>query len=79
MTRPITVNVRNNSSRKSLTMLSSATPRQAFSEAGINANGIINIDGCTVNVGDLDRSFDELGVVGDEVTLYSVVKADNAR
>lgn len=78
MTRPIVVNVRNNSSRKSVTMMSSATPRQAFAEAGINANGIVNIDGCAITIGDLDRSFDELGIVGDETTLYSVVKADNA-
>ena len=75
----ITVRVGNGLQNVTKVVSNTATPRQVFEEAGINyARGITSIDTDIVRAGDLDRTFEELGVTG-ECVLYSVVKAEGAR
>ena len=54
------------------------TPRMMFEQANIDyARGTVSIDGSNLKVGEIDKTFAELGVT-DTCFLVSVVKADNA-
>ena len=57
---------------------SSATLRQVLEDAGVDyTRGGVNLDGATVGLGDLDKSFEQLGIT-EKCYLMQVVKADNA-
>ena len=57
---------------------SSATLRQVLEDAGVDyTRGGVNLDGATVGLGDLDKSFEQLGIA-EKCYLMQVVKADNA-
>lgn len=77
--RQIQVTVGSVTDKKKLVVSSGSTLRSAFKESGIEyAGGMIQLDGVNIGVGDLDRSFDDLGIVGEEALLISIIKGDNA-
>lgn len=77
--RQIQVTVGSVTNRKTEVVSSSTTLRETFEAASIEyAGGIIQLDGIHTNAGDLDRSFDELGIIGDKAMLISTIKGDNA-
>lgn len=69
-----------NTSTKTVVMRLDATPKQALAESSITYDrGIIYFEGNTLNTGDLNKSFAELGVTeGSDATLNVVIKQDNA-
>lgn len=73
--------VTNNTNREA-TIVDGATttPREIFESKGFQyETSQIFLDGCTVRPGDIDRTFTELGIVGDKVSLAAMAKVDNAR
>lgn len=80
----ITVNIGNNTTRKTLNCVDEyKTLREAFDEAGIDCSrGMVNLDGRTLQSGDLDNTFAYFGYDGsvnhDTCTLRVIAKADNA-
>lgn len=57
---------------------SSATLRQVLEDSDVDyTRGGVNLDGATVGLGDLDKSFEQLGIT-ERCYLMQVVKADNA-
>ena len=72
------VTVGNNVKREVKIVDSSTTLRRVLEDAGIDySRGGVNLDGASLVPGDLDKTFDQLGV-GDHCYLLSVQKADNA-
>lgn len=64
--------------RENIIVDSSATLREVLEEAGIDYTmGNTSLDGATLKAGDLDKSFDDFGIV-DRTFLLNVVKTDNA-
>ena len=54
------------------------TLREALEDAGIDYTiGIMNLDGCSLEPGDLDQTFADFGIT-EKCYLLNVVKADNA-
>ena len=54
------------------------TPKQALENAGINyTRATVILDGCTMTPEKMNKSFHDLGIVGD-ATLAVCVKLDNA-
>lgn len=76
----VQVQAGDNYKRETKVVPETTTPRQVLEELEINyAGGQVILDGATVGIGDLDKSFAELGIASDSrVTLYSVVKTCNA-
>ena len=75
----IKVVVGNNVSRDSVIVDSNTTLRQVLESQGVDyTRGDMNLDGCTLRAGDLDKTFDDFGIA-DKCFLLNVVKADNAR
>ena len=55
-----------------------ATLRQAIEQSGdAYTGGLLHLDGAPLKAGDLDKTFEELGVT-EKCFLLSVTKADNA-
>lgn len=55
-----------------------STPRQALEKNDIDfSRGAVSIDGCPVRIGDLDKTFAELGIT-EKCNISVVIKADNA-
>jgi hypothetical protein len=74
----IKVTMGNNVKRKTEILEESTTLREALESAEIDyTTGIMNLDGSTLNPGDLDKTFAEFGIV-EKCYLLNVVKADNA-
>jgi len=74
----IKVTMGNNLKRTSEIIDENTTLREALEEAGIDyTTGIMNLDGSTLEPGDLDRTFSDFGVK-DKCYLLNIVKADNA-
>jgi len=74
----IKVTMGNNVKRTSEVLDPSTTLRDALEDAGIDyTTGIMNLDGSTLNPGDLDKTFADLGIT-EKCYLLNVVKADNA-
>lgn len=74
----IKVTIGNNVKRKSEIVDENTTLREALEDAEIDYTaGIMNLDGSTINSGDLDRTFADFGIT-DKCYLLNVVKADNA-
>ena len=77
--RQIQVTCGSVTNRKSVVLSSGASLRSAFEEAEVDyAGATVQVDGINIGMGDLDRSFDDLGITGDKCMLIATVKADNA-
>jgi len=74
----IKVTIGNNVKRTSEIIDENTTLRQALEDAEIDyARGSMNLDGCTLTPGDLDKTFADFGIT-EKCFLLNVVKADNA-
>ena len=74
----IKVTMGNNVKRSSEILDENTTLREALEMAEIDyTRGVMNLDGSTLNPGDLDKTFAELGIT-EKCFLLNVVKADNA-
>jgi hypothetical protein len=74
----IKVTIGNNVKRTSEILDASTTLRSALETAEIDyTRGIMNLDGSTLNPGDLDKTFADFGI-SEKCYLLNVVKADNA-
>lgn len=79
----IKVVVGNNVKRETVLVPPTTTLRQALEQANIDySRGVMHLDGSSINPGDLNKTFAELGYDGtegrDKCFLLNVVKADNA-
>lgn len=75
----IQVTVGNNVSRKSVVVDENTTLRACLEENGVDyTRGTMHMDGATLQPGDLDKTFKDMGIA-ERTYLLSVVKADNAR
>lgn len=79
----IKVVVGNNVKRETILVPPTTTLRQALEQANIDySRGVMHLDGSSINPGDLNKTFAELGYDGtegrDKCFLLNVVKADNA-
>lgn len=77
----ISVNVRTNSTRKTVSTDITTTPKALFAELGIDTStSMINLDGAPITGADFNKTFENLGVTdGTAVSLSAIVKADGAR
>ena len=67
-----------NATRKKVMARKDSTPRAELKEQNISYdNGIIYYEGNTLNPGDLDNTFNDLGV-HEEASLNVIIKVDNA-
>ena len=74
----IKVTIGNNVKRKTEILDENTTLREALEDAEIDYTaGIMNLDGSTLNPGDLDKTFADFGIT-EKCYLLNVVKADNA-
>ena len=74
----IKVTIGNNVKRTSEILDENTTLREALESAEIDyTRGTMNLDGSTLNPGDLDKTFADFGIV-EKCFLLNVVKADNA-
>lgn len=74
----IKVTLITNAGRKSFPVSDDATPRKVFDDNNVNYSvGKPAIDSVPMGIGDMDKSFAELGIT-DSCYLTCVVKADNA-
>jgi hypothetical protein len=74
----IKVTIGNNVKRTSEILDKNTTLRAALEGAEIDyTRGIMNLDGSTLNPGDLDKTFADFGIT-EKCYLLNVVKADNA-
>lgn len=76
----ISVNVRTNSTRKTVSTDITTTPKALFAELGIDTStSMINLDGAPITGADFSKTFEELGIAdGTTVGLSAIVKADGA-
>lgn len=76
----ITVNVRTNTTRRAVSAEITATPREVFTEVGIDAStSMVNLNGMILSGVDFGHTFEELGVAdGSTANLNAIVKADGA-
>ncbi len=74
----VKVTVGNNVKRESVIVDSDTTLRTVLEDAGIDyTRGVMNLDGSSLNPGDLDKTFDDFHIT-EKCFLLNVVKADNA-
>jgi len=74
----IKVVIGNNLKREEKILDETTTLRAALETQGVDyTRGLTQIDGATLNPGDLDKTFADLGV-GEKCFLLNVVKGDNA-
>ena len=74
----IKVTMGNNVKRTSKILDENTTLREALEDAEIDyARGVINLDGSSLNPGDLDKTFADFGIT-EKCYLLNVIKADNA-
>lgn len=74
----VKVNVGNNVKRYPVFADSTATLRQILTDEGIDyTRGAMQLDGCPLQPGDMDKTLEDLGIQ-EECWLLNVVKADNA-
>ena len=75
----IKVTIGNNVKRSSEILDENTTLREALEEAGIDyTTGVMNLDGSTLEPGDLGCTFADFGIK-EKCYLLNVVKADNAK
>lgn len=77
----ISVNVRTNTARKTVSADITSTPKSVFSELGVDTStSMVNLDGVPLSGADFNKTFEELGVEdGSTASLNAIVKADGAR
>ena len=74
----IKVVIGNNVKRETKIVDENLTLRKALEDAGVDyTRGSVNMDGATLNPGDLDKTFAQHGIT-EKCYLLQVVKADNA-
>lgn len=74
----IKVTVGNNVKRETVIVDKTQTLRKTLEDAGVDyTKGMTTLDGSTLGLGDLDKSFEALGIT-EKAFLLNVVKADNA-
>mgnify|MGYP007113029326 CR=1 FL=1 len=74
----IQVTVGTNTKREKKIVEPHTTLREVLEESEVNYEvAQVHLDGCTLEPGDLDRSFSEIGIT-DTCYLIAVVKAENA-
>ena len=74
----IKVTMGNNVKRSSEILDENTTLREALENAGIDYTiGIMNLDGSTLEPGDMDMTFADFGIT-EKCYLLNVIKADNA-
>ena len=74
----IQVTIGNNLNRKKVMVNPNTTLREVLNENEIDyGSANMHLDGCSLQPGDLDKSFAELGITGN-CFLLAVIKADNA-
>lgn len=75
----VQVTVGNNLKREKVVVDGNATLRQVLEDNNVDyTRGVMHLDGSTLQPGDLDRTFDDMGIK-EKCFLLNVVKADNAR
>ena len=75
----IKVIVGNNVKKESVIVEGTATLRQVLEDAGVDySRGGVHLDGTTLRPGDLDKTFNDFGIV-EKAFLLAVQKQDNAR
>ena len=74
----IKVTIGNNVKRESVILDENTTLRSCLEVNNIDyTRGVIHLDGCSLNPGDLDKTFADFGIT-EKCFLFNVVKADNA-
>jgi len=74
----IKVTIGNNLKRESVIIDENTTLRSALEANGVDyTRGVTNLDGSSLNPGDLDKTFKDFGIA-EKCFLFNVVKADNA-
>lgn len=74
----IKVTVGNNVKREAVLVEKTSTLRSVLEENGIDyTRGVMHLDGSSLNPGDLDKTFEQMGIT-EKCFLLNVVKADNA-
>lgn len=76
----ISINVRTNTTRRTISADITATPKSVFTELGVDTStSMVNLDGTPLTGVDFNKSFEELGVAdGSTAALNAIVKADGA-
>lgn len=75
----IKVTIGTNTKRTNVIVPSNTTLRQVLEENDIDySTGALHLDGASLKPGDLDSSFEELGIT-EKAYLINVVKADSAK
>ena len=77
----LSINVRTNSCRRTVSADITSTPRRVFDELGIDTTGsFVNLNGAQFSASDFNKTFEELGVEdGGTANLNAIVKADGAQ
>jgi hypothetical protein len=77
----LSINVRTNTTRRTVSQDVTSTPRAVFNELGIDTStSMVNLNGTILSGADFDKSFESLGVAdGTTANLNAIVKADGAR
>ena len=76
----ISINVRTNIIRKTVSADITSTPKSVFAELRVDTStSMVNLDGATLSGADFNKSFEELGIEdGSTTSLNAIVKADGA-
>jgi len=74
----LNITIGTNTSRKKVIVEPNKVLREVLEENGVNTGvGTIHIDGTPLQVGDLNKTLEEIGVT-DKAYIISIAKADNA-
>ena len=76
----LSINVRTNTTRRTVSEDVTATPKQVFAELGVDTStSMVNLNGTILSGTDFNKTFEELGVEdGTTANLNAIVKADGA-
>ena len=76
----LSINVRTNTTRRTVSQDITATPKQVFDELGVDTStSMVNLNGTILSGADFNKSFEELGVAdGTSANLNAIVKTDGA-
>lgn len=76
----LSINVRTNTTRRTVSEDVTATPKQVFAELGVDTStSMVNLNGTILSGADFNKTFEELGVEdGTTANLNAIVKADGA-
>ena len=76
----ISINVRTNTTRRTVSIDVTSTPRDVFNELGVDTStSMVNLDGAILSAADFGKTFEELRIAdGSTANLNAIVKADGA-